>query len=156
KNGRLNITAVYLPKEGQLLTTTLRLYADEDNPSAAQLRRWDVRAVKPVKLKEATFEAAQGMEPVAMTLVSARPGQPADYAAIAIRKRTAKIDDIRLVLADFALDRFGVVDASRRLWPTGGKLPVLAGVPGGRYLAAGGNPYHSIHMFSVADLLANG
>jgi WD40 repeat protein len=155
-NGRLNITAVYLPKEGHLLTTVLRLYADEDTPAAAQLRRWDVSGAKPVSVKAKSFAADEGLEPVAMTLVSSKPGQAPDYAAIAVRKRTREEDNIRLVLADISVEQLGTIAVSRQLWPTRGKLPVLAAVSGGRFLAAGGNPYHSIRAYSVADLLANG
>lgn len=153
-DGRMNITAVYLPEQQQLLTTTLRI--SEEQGAAAQLRRWDVRNAKPVSLKAKSFEASEGLEPLAMTLVSSKAGRAADYAAIAIRLRKDRTDTVRLMLADLSTEKFGDVAVSRALWPTAGKLPVLAGVPGGRFLAVGGNLYHSIRAYNVADLLANG
>jgi WD40 repeat protein len=154
--GRMNNTAVYLPDQKQLLTTTLRL--SRELGDAAQLRRWDVKGIKPVSLKAKSFDPSVGFEPLAMTLVSSRPGRAVDYAAIAIRRRTdaPKVDDVDLLLVDVGTDDFGKIASSQTLWPTAGKLPVLAGVPGGRFLAVGGNLYHSIRAYSVADLLAKG
>lgn len=155
KNGRMNITAVYLPETQELLTTTLRL--DTKTVGAeAQIRRWDVRAAKPVSVKMGSFPIDQGFEPLTLSLVSSKAGGAADHAAIAIRKRTREEDMIRLMLVDLSADQFGDIAMSRELWPTGGKLPVMAGVPGGRFLAVAGNPYHSVRAYSVADLLANG
>jgi WD40 repeat protein len=154
KDGRSNVTAIYVPDRQQVFTTTMRTSV-KDRGARAQVRRWDVREVKPVSAGAISLDKDYGLEPLGAALVSSRP-RKGDLLAITLRKSDGKEDSIKLVLVDITADGFGIVRNSIDLWATAGKMPVVAGVVGGQSLAVAGNLYHSIRVYSVADVLANG
>src|SRR5262249_115016 len=117
---------------------------------------WNVTNVKPVSAGAVSLDPKYGLEPLGAAFVSSRPGGKADHLAMTVRK-SGQGDNINLLLVDITQDGFGTVDqAIMELWPTMGKMPVMAGVPGGRFLAIAGNYYHSIRAYSVGDILVKG
>jgi WD40 repeat protein len=155
KDGRSNVTAIYLPDREQVFTTTMRASVPGKG-ARAQIRRWNVTNVKPVSAGAVSLDPKYGLEPLGAAFVSSRPGGKADHLAMTVRK-SGEGDNINLLLVDITQDGFGTVDqAIMELWPTMGKMPVIAGVPGGRFLAIAGNYYHSIRAYSVGDILVKG
>lgn len=101
----------------------------------------------------------RGTLPRALGLCSSRRGGPLDLVACVVRVPDSDVEkeEYRLELRSLGIregESFGQLLGEAPLWKGGRIKPMLATVPGGRFVAAGGNREHEISVFAIADLLA--
>jgi WD40 repeat protein len=102
----------------------------------------------------ATFATQEGTSraPWALTLLSAKGDGRLDHAAVVLRQAKKGTDEeywLHLV----ELTEGKTVVRFPLPWKVGSGLPVLAAAGGGRHLALGGGPDHSVYLFAIDDLL---
>jgi WD40 repeat protein len=146
-DGRFNTTAVYRPKEGRFLTTSLR-------GSDAFLQAWFLAADdSPWPQPDQQLSLGSRQIPRALALFSANADGRRDRAAVVLRG-PGKDPDITFSLRLIDLKAFKTVAESVPLWVGPGNEPVVAASPAGRHLAVAGNADNTIHLYAIKDLLA--
>lgn len=149
-DGKYNNTAAYLSKSGSLVTAGF-------HEKSGQLTLWQIAPEQgPVADAQRRISFPQQGEafffPRALALLPAQPGGDLDHAAVVLRVPDRE-EEYRLHVLDLTREHSGEVTAEVVLWKGGGKLPVLAADPRGRYLAVAGDKDHTIAIFGIADLL---
>ncbi|MBI1918389.1 MAG: hypothetical protein HYS12_27170 [Planctomycetes bacterium] len=136
-----------------------RLLTAASAPGGTHLQLWEVRGGEPPRLVAGGApEGHADSFPGALALLRSRPGEPADHAAVVVRRlgkkneRVAQPDEYSLEVHDIRGDTFGAVRSQQRLWE-GVLQPALAVSATGDFLAVAGSPDHSILVYSVPDLL---
>jgi WD40 repeat protein len=156
----LNVTAVYVPGQNQLLTGASR------SPNG-YLRVWDLpggREPERGALIPPDVSKQVRYLPKALAVFPSQPGGKPDRAAVVLQvakevpqgqgKKRIELHT-RLHLLDLDPRRRGRLLATFQLWPWAQdeSYPSLAVAPDGRYLAVAGHAGHEVQIYSVADLL---
>lgn len=154
-DGINNFTLAYQAEGRKLLSGSF--VEQGGGKSHGNLQEWDAAKGGPARgaARPQRGENEQAYYfPLALTLLSSRPGQAPDHAAIVYWVTTNKKEDYRLRvvrLRDLELVKEVVVWQ----WPGIRPLirPVVAASRGGKHLAVAGNPEHAIHVYAIEDLL---
>lgn len=123
-----------------------------------KLRVWDLTSDPPtVKSQVALTTGKSYFFPKQLALLSVEAKAVPDHAAVLIRHQELNGEEKanRLHIVDLRTASFGRTRVQTPLWKNNGIEPVLAVSSGGRYLAVAGNQQHSIHIYSIEDLLQN-
>ena len=150
EDGKYNSMAVYAPTLRQVITGSFR----EGN---GRLQAWNMTSAKDIQPdadRRVSFKPDNKVYffPHALTLFSSEEDGKLDHAAVVLRVPARK-EEYRLALVDLNPRKFGPAGTERVLWNGGQNLPVMAAVPGGRFLAVAGNNDHEIDVYTIQDLL---
>jgi WD40 repeat protein len=160
-DGKYNVTAAYLADGKHILTGS---YIGKDG----RLRMWDSSPKAnppdsgPRHVASFVPDGDRRFPPRGLTLCSSRAGGPADIAAAILQVKfmahPESGDGFDLVLVDLRSEWLGKIQSRVPLWTSpvieGKPRPAcIATIPGGRYLAVGGNTRNEINVYSTDDLL---
>jgi WD40 repeat protein len=156
-DGNYNTTVAYLPESGKVITGSL---ITDRAGVVGRLEAWDVPpGGKPKADRDLRIDLRPNGKvyflPVALTLLSSKPGAAADLAAVVVRI-PEQGEEYRLRILDLDPQNRGAVKADVSLWHGSKRLPplvTLAAVRDGSHLAVTGNPDHRITVFSIPDLI---
>jgi len=158
KDAKFNVVVAALPEKGsppRLLTGGLR-------SPRGYLQEWKIAADGSWQTAALIPDANRNLAPntaylpLALTLVSSKPGAAPDHAAVALYVQEGQQRQIRLHLLDLDPARFGALKADIPLWQHFGSMPTLAATLGGRYLAVSDpedQDGHGILVYAIEDLL---
>lgn len=151
-----DFTAAYLPEPARVLTGSFRrskgnghLQAWFTDKLGADEKRFVDFAPELSADKKHTQDAAVW----GVTTLSSKPGGAVDTAAVLLR-RAGIPTRVQLRFVSVAGDVFTALDGNIDLWKGSARLPVIAAVPGGRYLAVAGRDDSAILVFPIAGALA--
>ncbi len=142
-----NLTVARLAAKDRLLTGRF-------GTGRAELKTWSLAQADGKPAVWTPAPVAKGPDSLCSALaLASRTGGGQDDLAAVVLWQPKKGNQFLLQLLDLGKGTFGTLRGQAPLWKGTTSQPVVAAAPGGRHLAVGGGPDHTVRVYAVADLL---